>query len=123
MARAAGKPEWITDERFAKREGRSKNHEALAEVMTAVFKTGPREMWLQKLLAEDVPCARINTLAEVFEDPQVKHLGMRKDLPHKHLGSVSLVRNALRMSDTPVEIRQAAPDLGEHNDEIFGKQE
>jgi crotonobetainyl-CoA:carnitine CoA-transferase CaiB-like acyl-CoA transferase len=123
MARAAGKPEWITDERFATKEGRRKNHDTLAEVMTAVFKTGPREMWLQKLLDEDVPCARINTLAEVFEDPQVKHLGMRKDLPHKHLGTVSLVRNAIRMSDTPVEMRWAAPDLGEHNDEILGKQE
>jgi crotonobetainyl-CoA:carnitine CoA-transferase CaiB-like acyl-CoA transferase len=89
--------------------------------MAAVFKTGPREMWLERLLAEDVPCSRINTLGEVFEDPQVKHLGMRKDLPHKHLGSVSLVRNAIRMSDTPVEIRTAAPDLGEHNEEIFGK--
>ena len=53
----------------------------------------------------------------------MKHLAMRKDLPHRHLGSVSLVRNALRMSDTPVEIRSAAPDLGEHNDEILGKQE
>ena len=121
MARAAGKPEWIADERFAKREARTKNHDALAEVMTAVFKTGPREMWLEKLMAEDVPCSRINTLAEVFEDPQVKHLKMRKDLPHRHLGTVSLVRNALRMSDTPVEIRSAAPDLGEHNEEILGK--
>jgi crotonobetainyl-CoA:carnitine CoA-transferase CaiB-like acyl-CoA transferase len=80
-------------------------------------------MWLQKLLAEDVPCSRINTLGEVFEDPQVKHLAMRKDLPHRHLGTVSLVRNALRMSDTPVEIRSAAPDLGEHTEEILGKQE
>jgi crotonobetainyl-CoA:carnitine CoA-transferase CaiB-like acyl-CoA transferase len=121
MARAAGKPEWIADERFATREGRRKNHDVMAEEMTAVFKTGPREMWLEKLLAEDVPCSRINTLAEVFEDPQIKHLGMRKDLPHKHLGTVSLVRNALRMSDTPVEIRTAAPDLGEHNKEILGK--
>jgi crotonobetainyl-CoA:carnitine CoA-transferase CaiB-like acyl-CoA transferase len=48
---------------------------------------------------------------------------MRKDLPHKHLGTVGLVRNALRMSDTPVEIRSPAPDLGEHNDEILGKRE
>ena len=88
-----------------------------------MFKTGPREMWLEKLLAEDVPCSRINTLSEVFEDPQVRHLGMRKDLPHPHLGTVSLVRNALRMSATPVEIRSAAPDLGEHNEEILGKQE
>ena len=121
MARAAGKPEWITDERFATKEARRVNHDAMAEVMTAVFKTGPREMWLEKLLAEDVPCSRINTLAEVFEDPQVKHLGMRKDLPHKHLGTVSLVRNAIRMSDTPVEMRWAAPDLGEHNKEILGR--
>ena len=121
MARAAGKPEWITDERFASREGRRKNHDTMAAEMAAVFKTGPREMWLQKLLDEDVPCSRINTLGEVFEDPQVKHLGMKKDLPHKHLGTVSLVRNALRMSDTPVEIRSAAPDLGEHNKEILGR--
>ena len=121
MARAAGKPEWITDERFASRDGRRKNHDTLADEMTKVFKTGPREMWLERLLAEDVPCSRINTLAEVFEDPQIQHLKMRKDLPHKHLGTVSLVRNALRMSDTPVEMRSAAPDLGEHNKEILGK--
>ena len=123
MARAAGKPEWISDDRFATRDARRKNHDRLAEEMTAVFKTGPREMWLEKLLAEDVPCSRINTLSEVFEDPQVRHLGMRKDLPHRHLGTVSLVRNALRMSATPVKIRSAAPDLGEHNEEILGKQE
>ena len=123
MARAAGKPEWISDDRFATRDARRKNHDRLAEEMTAVFKTGPREMWLEKLLTEDVPCSRINTLSEVFEDPQVRHLGMRKDLPHPHLGTVSLVRNALRMSATPVEIRSAAPDLGEHNEEILGKQE
>jgi crotonobetainyl-CoA:carnitine CoA-transferase CaiB-like acyl-CoA transferase len=123
MARAAGKPEWIADERFATRDARRKNHDMLAEEMTAVFKSGPRELWLQKLLAEDVPCSRINTLGEVFEDPQVQHLAMRKDLTHRHLGTVSLVRNALRMSDTPVEIRSAAPDLGEHNEEILGKKE
>jgi crotonobetainyl-CoA:carnitine CoA-transferase CaiB-like acyl-CoA transferase len=123
VARAAGKPEWITDPRFSTRDARRKNHEALAEVMTAVFKTDKREAWLKKLLDEDVPSSRINTLGEVFEDPQVKHLGMKKDVPHKQLGTVSLVRNALRMSDTPVEIRTAAPDLGEHNEEILGKQE
>ena len=91
--------------------------------MKAVFKTGPREIWLQKLLDEDVPCSRINTLGEVFEDPQVTHLGMRKDLPHKHLGTSAWCATRCGMSDTPVEIRSAAPDLGEHNEEILGKQE
>jgi crotonobetainyl-CoA:carnitine CoA-transferase CaiB-like acyl-CoA transferase len=46
---------------------------------------------------------------------------MRMDLPLKHLGTFSIVRNAFRMSVTPVEIRTAAPDLGEHNEEILGK--
>jgi crotonobetainyl-CoA:carnitine CoA-transferase CaiB-like acyl-CoA transferase len=121
LARAAGKPEWITDERFASREARSRNYEEFNTALSAVFAKQPREHWLKKLLDEDVPSAPLNTLAEVFDDPQVQHLAMRKDLPHKQLGSVGLVRNALRMSGTPLEIRSAAPELGEHTDEVLAE--
>jgi crotonobetainyl-CoA:carnitine CoA-transferase CaiB-like acyl-CoA transferase len=121
LARAAGKPEWITDERFATREARSRNYEEFNSELSVVFSTQPREHWLQKLLDQDVPSAPLNTLGEVFDDPQVQHLGMRKDLPHKHLGSVGLVRNALRMSGTPLELRSAAPELGEHTDEVLAE--
>jgi crotonobetainyl-CoA:carnitine CoA-transferase CaiB-like acyl-CoA transferase len=121
LARAAGKPEWIADERFATREARSRNYEEFNTELSAVFAQQPREHWLKKLLDEDVPSAPLNTLAEVFDDPQVQHLAMRKDLPHKHLGSVGLVRNALRMSGTPLEIHSAAPELGEHTDEVLAE--
>jgi len=49
----------------------------------------------------------------------VKHLGLRQDVPHPRVGTVGLVRNGLRMSDTPPDIRSAAPELGEHTDEIL----
>ncbi|MEA2976010.1 MAG: hypothetical protein QOF19_1530 [Alphaproteobacteria bacterium] len=121
LARAAGKPEWITDERFATREARSRNYEEFNTALSAVFAKQPRKHWLKKLLDEDVPSAPLNTLAEVFDDPQVQHLAMRKDLPHKQLGRVGLVRNALRMSGTPLEIQSAAPELGEHTDEVLAE--
>ena len=46
---------------------------------------------------------------------------MRVDVPHRKLGKVSLVRNALRMSDTPTEIHSASPELGEHTREVLAQ--
>ena len=68
-----------------------------------------------------MPAAALNTLDEVFEDPQVEHLGMRQDVPHPRVGTIGLVRNGLRMSATPPAIRSAAPELGEHTDEILAQ--
>jgi crotonobetainyl-CoA:carnitine CoA-transferase CaiB-like acyl-CoA transferase len=121
LARVAGKPEWVDDPRFATKETRGKNYEILHGELTAIFKTDSRANWLAKLQAADVPAAALNTLAEVFDDPQVKHLGLRQDVPHPRVGSVGLVRNALRMSATPPHIRSAAPELGEHTDEVLAQ--
>jgi formyl-CoA transferase len=44
---------------------------------------------------------------------------MRIETPHPKLGSISLVRNGLRMSDTPVQTHRGPPELGEHNDELL----
>ena len=88
--------------------------------MQAVFKTNTREHWLALLLAEDVPSAPLNDFDDVFNDPQVKHLKMRVEVPHKRMGSVSLVRNGLRMSETPLEIHAPSPELGEHNEDVLG---
>ena len=93
----------------------------LHEGLAAVFKGDTRAAWLAKLQAEDVPAAPLNTLDEVFDDPQVQHLGMRQDVPHQRVGTVGLVRNGLRMSATPLEIRSAAPELGEHTEEILAQ--
>jgi crotonobetainyl-CoA:carnitine CoA-transferase CaiB-like acyl-CoA transferase len=121
LTRVAGKPEWFKDERFATKETRGRHYDVLHEGLATVFKSDTRAAWLAKLQAEDVPAAPLNTLEEVFDDPQVKHLGMRQDVPHRRVGTVGLVRNGLRMSATPPEIRSAAPELGEHTEEILAQ--
>ena len=56
---------------------------------------------------------------EVFEDPHVKHLEMTRLVDHPALGSLELLRPAFRMSRTPSYVRSAAPELGQHTDEIL----
>lgn len=119
LAQVAGRPQWLDDPRFATKEARGRHYDVLQAELAAIFKTDSRAAWLAKLQAADVPAAALNTLDEVFDDPQVRHLGLRQDVPHKRIGSVGLVRNGVRMSATPPQIRSAAPELGEHTGEIL----
>jgi crotonobetainyl-CoA:carnitine CoA-transferase CaiB-like acyl-CoA transferase len=121
LARVAGRPEWLDDARFATKEKRSQHYDVLNGELAAIFKTDSRAAWLKKLQEADVPAAELNNFGEVFDDPQVKHLKLRQDVPHQRVGSVGLVRNAVRMSATPPEIRSASPELGEHTDEILAQ--
>jgi crotonobetainyl-CoA:carnitine CoA-transferase CaiB-like acyl-CoA transferase len=107
------------DERFATREARVKNYDALCGELAAAFRERPRAEWLCRLAAEDVPSGPINTIDEVFADPQVVALDMRKTLAHRTRGTVSVVDNPVRMSATPPRVDTAAPDLGAHNDEFL----
>jgi len=107
------------DERFATREARVKNYDALCAELAAAFRARPRAEWLGRLAAEDVPSGPINTIDEVFADPQVVALDMRKTLAHRTRGAVSVVGNPVRMSATPPRVDTAAPDLGAHNDELL----
>ncbi len=121
LTRVVGKPEYLADPRFATKETRGRNYPALHEGLAAVFRANTREFWLEKLLAEDVPSAPLNNFDDVFNDPQVKHLKMRVDVPHRTMGSVGLVRNGLRLSGTPLEIHSPSPELGEHTDEVLAE--
>jgi crotonobetainyl-CoA:carnitine CoA-transferase CaiB-like acyl-CoA transferase len=121
LCRVAGHPEWIEDPRFATKETRGKHYDDLNCELAAVFKTDTRDNWLAKLQAADVPSAPLNTLDEVFDDPQVRHLAMREDVPHPRVGMVGLVRNGVRMSATPPAIHSAAPELGEHTDAVLAE--
>jgi len=120
LTQVAGHPEWVEDPRFKTKETRGKNYDALHAALSDVFRANTRAHWMDLLLAADVPAAPLNTLDDVFSDPQVQHLKMRVDVPHPKLGMVGYVRNGLRMSDTPTAVNTCSPELGEHNDEILG---
>jgi formyl-CoA transferase len=107
------------DERFRSREARVKNYDALCAELTAAFQAKPRAEWLKVLEEQDVPCAPLNSIDEVFADPQVVALDIRKKLPHRTRGSVSVVGNPVRLSETPPRVETAAPDLGADNEALL----
>jgi crotonobetainyl-CoA:carnitine CoA-transferase CaiB-like acyl-CoA transferase len=107
------------DERFRTREQRVKNYDALATELAAAFKTKTRVEWLRLFEAEDVPAGPLNTIDEVFADPQVIALDMRKQLPHRTRGLVSVVGNPVRLSATPPVVKTSAPELGADNETLL----
>lgn len=122
LLQAVGRPELAEDPRFAERKQRIKNYNALCDELNAVFATQNRDVWLDRLVAADVPAGPLHDLQGVFNDPQVEALKMVAKVPHPAgRGDVALIRNAVRMSDTPPIIKNAAPQLGQHNAEILKK--
>jgi len=110
----AGRPEWAADPRFAKNVERVKNRAILVPMVGAAVRVRSQRAWLDALESVGVPCGPINTLDQVFADPQVAARGMRLDLPHPLSGTVPQVGNPLKFSATPVGYDQPPPLLGEH---------
>src|SRR5690606_16282421 len=77
--------------------------------------------WIALLEQAGVPCGPINTLADVFADPQVVARRLKIEMPHPEAGNVPLVARPIRLPETPVEDRNAAPGLGEHREEVLGR--
>jgi crotonobetainyl-CoA:carnitine CoA-transferase CaiB-like acyl-CoA transferase len=121
LTQVAGHPEWQDDPRFAKKRDRQENYRVLHGMLAEIFVMQERDHWLALLQRHDVPSAPINTLDQVFADPQVKHLGLVRELPHAKLGHVSLVGGGVTLSETPPEIRTVAPDHGQHTEEVLAR--
>jgi crotonobetainyl-CoA:carnitine CoA-transferase CaiB-like acyl-CoA transferase len=116
---AVGRPDLRDDPRFVTRELRVKNYRDYQATLGEIFATAPRQHWLERLRARDVPCGPIYDIAEVFEDPQVRHLGLPIELRHPKKGAVRLSGSAVTLRETPVSYASAPPMLGEHTEEIL----
>jgi crotonobetainyl-CoA:carnitine CoA-transferase CaiB-like acyl-CoA transferase len=119
MFEVVGKPEWSEDSRFNNRKARIENYDTLVEQLTPIFRSGQREDWLRRLTEMDVPAAPINTLDQVFADPQVQTYGFPVEVEHPKMGKMKLLGNAVDMSRTPPSINRPPPMLGEHTEEIL----
>lgn len=119
FAEVAGRPEWADDPRFATNTLRVANRSVLVPLLrqATVFKTTAE--WVTQLEAVGVPCGPINDLAQVFADPQVQARGLAMQLPHALAGLVPQVASPIRLSETPVEYRNAPPLLGEHTWQVL----
>jgi crotonobetainyl-CoA:carnitine CoA-transferase CaiB-like acyl-CoA transferase len=119
LLRSIGRLDWNDDPRFSDRRARITNYEILNQELAAIFRTGKRSDWLSRLDREDVPACAINNLEELFDDPQVTAMELVVPVPHPKLGAIKLIRNGVRLSETPTQVHSKAPDLGQHNDELL----
>ncbi|MBZ9896753.1 CoA transferase [Mesorhizobium sp. BR1-1-6] len=108
---------------FATNPARVANRAALRERIVEALKTKDRDPLLAKLEAASVPASPINTIGQMFADPQAIARGMRLDLDDGHGNLLPSVRAPMIMSQTPLVYERPSPRLGEHTDEILAELE
>jgi crotonobetainyl-CoA:carnitine CoA-transferase CaiB-like acyl-CoA transferase len=122
FCRALDLPDMPRDPRFATNPKRVMNREALNAAIVARLATQDKSYWVAALEAAGVPCGPINDIAQVFDDPQVKHRGLKIHMKHPLAGDVPLVANPIKFSKTPIRYRSAPPLLGQHTGDILRKE-
>ena len=118
---ALGAPEWIEDARSKTKMDRSKNRDWLNAEIEAKLERDTSDHWIGKLNEAGVACGRINNVKEVFEEPQVRHLGILKTIESHRLGEQKLVGQPVQLSRTPHTIARPTPLRGEHTEEILAE--
>jgi len=121
LCRAIDLEDLLDDGRFADNASRVKHREALVPLIAARVHAMTKGDVVRKLREANVPVGPINDLAEVFNDPVVRHLGLIAEVDHPVAGRVRAPGIPVRLSETPGSVRRAPPLLGEHTDEVLGE--
>jgi CoA:oxalate CoA-transferase len=114
-----GLQDMMDDPRFATNAARSQNRAELIARLQEVFLNKTYEEWETLLLKHGIPVGAINTIDQVVEHPQVKARGMIAASDHPVAGKVKLVGVPVKLSETPGSVREPAPLLGQHTDEVL----
>jgi crotonobetainyl-CoA:carnitine CoA-transferase CaiB-like acyl-CoA transferase len=119
FCRAIGHGELTENPAYAEPADRSKNRDALNAELGAILRRHSSAHWIELLNEAGVPCGPINTIDQVFADPQVRHLGLAQAVHSHERGDIELVGQPISMSRTPSRIRTPPPLMGEHTDELL----
>jgi len=117
----AGEPALARDPRFTVNANRVRNRATLVPLLEPLMRQRTRADWLAALEQAKVPCGPINDLGDVFADPQVLERGMRVPVQHPLTDTLQLVASPMKLSKTPVALRQPPPLLGQHTDHVLAK--
>jgi crotonobetainyl-CoA:carnitine CoA-transferase CaiB-like acyl-CoA transferase len=117
----AGCPDLAKDPRYALNADRVRHRAELVPLLETILKTRTKAQWLPTLEASKVPCGAINTLSEVFVDPQVQARGMVRPWQHPIKADLQLVASPIKLSRTPVREDFPPPMLGQHTAEILSE--
>jgi len=114
-----GAPEWITDERYHDKPSRSVNRDSLNAEIDRRLAAHDRSHWIEQFNAGGVACGLISNMREVFDEPQIEHLGLVKNVVSDRLGPQRLVGQPVQLERTPSTVTRAAPRRGEHTEEVL----
>ncbi len=107
------------DPRYATNGKRVENRIELTRALADLFARRSTREWVEALEAGGVPNGPINTIEQVFAEPQAVARGLRFELPHPLAGKVSLIRSPMRFSETPVAHKLPPPTLGQHTEDVL----
>ena len=115
LCRVMGVTELLEDPRFAEREARKRNRDELNRILNGVFRTRTAAEWEADLNRANVPAGQILTVPQVLNHPQVAQRALVQEV-----GGIRIARSGFRFADTQPDAACAPPELGEHNDTVFG---
>jgi crotonobetainyl-CoA:carnitine CoA-transferase CaiB-like acyl-CoA transferase len=116
-----GCPELLdVDPHFQSQESRTLNAEEVGRFLAGhLLARGNRE-WLDVLQGIDIPACPVNAIEDLFDDPHLQAVNFFEEWDHPTEGKLKVCRFPIRFSASPSSVQRLAPNLGEHNDEIFG---
>jgi crotonobetainyl-CoA:carnitine CoA-transferase CaiB-like acyl-CoA transferase len=121
LCEGVGTEPLLDDPRFTTAPDRSKNRKALAAELEGAFAKRTSAAWVELLNAKGVPSGPILDVKLVYENEQVRHLGMAVPVKHPALGEIQVQAPPVTLSRTPGSVRTHSPDTGEHTDEILSE--
>ncbi|MFL6662892.1 MAG: CaiB/BaiF CoA transferase family protein [Rhizobacter sp.] len=119
LCKVIGRLDLLQDARFATTSERVAHKQVLLPIVGGVLKQRTMAEWMPLLSEANVPSGPINDFRQVFDDPQIHHRELVHDIPHPLSGTLRVVGNPLKFSDTPLEYKRPPPLLGEHTAEIL----
>jgi crotonobetainyl-CoA:carnitine CoA-transferase CaiB-like acyl-CoA transferase len=121
FCKLTGQEALLQDPRCATNAKRVENRQFVTDTLTPVMRSRTTKEWVSALEAAKIGCGPINTLKDVFADPQVQARGVVVEMEHASGETVQVVANPVRLSATPPSYRSAAPTLGQHTEEVLAQ--
>ncbi len=120
LCKVASTAEWVKDARFATHESRKQNEDALDHAIAEWTRDWDAHQLMETLQAAGVEAMVVNTIGDLFSDPQLQHRNIWRELSHAELGTFHYEVPPYDLSDSPATLR-ASPLLGEHNRYVYGE--
>src|SRR5205823_1928890 len=119
MCRALEAPALLENPRYRTEDGRAQHRDELNAAIEEHLTRRTCAEWIEVLNGAGVPCGPVNSIDQVFADPQVEHLGIAQSVEHPKLGPIRLVGEPMALDATRPPIRWATPELGEHTEQVL----